>query len=92
MGKYRTKPENFWCKWKKSAAGAAIYILLIIPCLIFFGLGMSQRQGLKEYDSRVTLIRRDGEDYSFSEAEPKMSRSTMKLPAPSPMPIKRRRR
>lgn len=69
MGKYRTKPENFWCKWKKSAAGAAIYILLIIPCLIFFGLGMSQRQELEEYDSRVTLIRRDGEGYSFSEAE-----------------------
>lgn len=69
MGKYRTKLENFRCKWKKSAAGAVIYILLIVPCLIFFGLGMSQRQELEGYDSRVTLIRRDGEGYSFSGAE-----------------------
>lgn len=69
MGKYRIKLEDFRCKWKKSAAGAVIYILLIVPCLIFFGLGMSQRQELEGYDSRVTLIRRDGEGYSFSGAK-----------------------
>ena len=69
MEEYRKKLRNLRSKFKEDAAVAAVYVLLIVFGFCFYDLGIVQRQELKIYDNRVTLIRTDGNAYSCPEAE-----------------------
>ena len=60
MEEYRKKLRNLRSKFKEDAAVAAVYVLLIVFGFCFYDLGIVQRQELKIYDNRVTLIRTDG--------------------------------
>ncbi len=69
MEEYRKKLRDLRSKFKEAAAVAAVYVLLIVFGFCFYDLGIVQRQELKIYDNRVTLIRTDGNAYSCPEAE-----------------------
>lgn len=69
MKEYRKKLRVLWGKWKKNVVVAVVYALLAVFCFLFYYQGMVQKQELKIYDDRITLIRTDGNACSYSEAE-----------------------
>ncbi len=75
QGKEKQIAKGCWVKlreqlgrWKQDAAAVIAYALLSVFCFIFYCLGMGQKQGLEPYGSRATLIRPDGNSYSYAEA------------------------
>lgn len=69
MKEYIKKLADLRGKWKENAAVAVIYGLLVVLAFLFYNLGIVQKQELKMYDNRITLIRTDGNAYSYPEAE-----------------------
>lgn len=69
MKEYRKKLGNLRNKFKKDAAVAVVYVLLVVFGFWCYDLGIVQKQELKMYDNWITLIRTDGNAYSCSEAE-----------------------
>ena len=67
MKENNKKPGCFW-KSRKIAA-LILYVFLIAACMGSYWLGMARKQDLETYRNRVTLIRADGNSYSWQEAE-----------------------
>lgn len=69
MKEYRIKLADLWSNLKENAAVAAVYVLLVVSGFLFYYFGIVEKQELKTYDNRITLICIDGNAYSYLEAE-----------------------
>ena len=69
MKEYRKNLAGLWSSLKENAAVAAVYVLLVVFGFLFYNIGIVEKQELETYDNRITLIRTDGNAYSYQEAE-----------------------
>lgn len=74
-GKHRLDVSTLWNAWEQKKTVSVIMTLLIVCGLVFYAMGMRQKQELTMYQNRVTLFQRERQFYTYEDAEQMQQRN-----------------